>query len=98
MAMSADILRHGISPNATSLAESVVTLRGSLPSGHCFWRASRPKGRLPGGDPQGRSYSSFASFRDPDADGWLLQEVTTRLPGLAILPVATSTHSTSTNV
>jgi catechol 2,3-dioxygenase-like lactoylglutathione lyase family enzyme len=27
------------------------------------------------------SYSSFASFRDPDGNGWLLQEVTTRLPG-----------------
>jgi hypothetical protein len=28
-----------------------------------------------------RSYRSFASFRDPDGNGWLLQEVTTRLPG-----------------
>jgi catechol 2,3-dioxygenase-like lactoylglutathione lyase family enzyme len=37
--------------------------------------------RLPGRDPQGRSYSSWASFEDPDGNGWLLQEITTRLPG-----------------
>jgi len=34
-----------------------------------------------GRDPQGRSYFSFASFEDPDGNGWLLQEITTRLPG-----------------
>jgi catechol 2,3-dioxygenase-like lactoylglutathione lyase family enzyme len=39
------------------------------------------KGRTPGPDPEGRSYFSFASFTDPDGNGWLLQEVTTRLPG-----------------
>ena len=32
-------------------------------------------------DPEGRSYLSFASFEDPDGNGWLLQEITTRLPG-----------------
>ncbi|HEY9641940.1 MAG TPA: VOC family protein [Coleofasciculaceae cyanobacterium] len=37
--------------------------------------------RLPGRDPQGRSYFSFASFEDPDGNLWLLQEITTRLPG-----------------
>jgi catechol 2,3-dioxygenase-like lactoylglutathione lyase family enzyme len=37
--------------------------------------------RVPGPDPQRRSYASFASFRDPDGNGWILQEVTTRLPG-----------------
>jgi catechol 2,3-dioxygenase-like lactoylglutathione lyase family enzyme len=39
------------------------------------------KGRVPGKDPEGRSYSSWASFSDPDGNGWLLQEVGTRLPG-----------------
>lgn len=39
------------------------------------------RGRTPGRDPQGRSYFSFASFNDPDGNGWLLQEVTTRFPG-----------------
>jgi catechol 2,3-dioxygenase-like lactoylglutathione lyase family enzyme len=37
--------------------------------------------RVGGRDPERRSYRSFASFRDPDGNGWLLQEVTTRLPG-----------------
>ncbi|HXQ72354.1 MAG TPA: VOC family protein [Pyrinomonadaceae bacterium] len=37
--------------------------------------------RAAGRDPQGRSYSSFASFEDPDGNSWLLQEITTRLPG-----------------
>ena len=44
-------------------------------------RAAEPKGRVPGPDPEGRSYLSFASFSDPDGNGWLLQGVTTRLPG-----------------
>jgi len=37
--------------------------------------------RLSGPDPEHRSYHSFASFSDPDGNGWLLQEVTTRLAG-----------------
>jgi catechol 2,3-dioxygenase-like lactoylglutathione lyase family enzyme len=37
--------------------------------------------RVGGRDPQGRSYFSFASFEDPDCNGWLLQEVKARLPG-----------------
>ena len=37
--------------------------------------------RVGGRDPEGRSYYSFASFEDPDGNGWLLQEITTRLPG-----------------
>ncbi|MBB3316683.1 catechol 2,3-dioxygenase-like lactoylglutathione lyase family enzyme [Rhizobium sp. BK181] len=38
-------------------------------------------GRLPGPHPSRASYGSFASFSDPDGNGWLLQEITTRLPG-----------------
>jgi catechol 2,3-dioxygenase-like lactoylglutathione lyase family enzyme len=38
-------------------------------------------GRVPGKDPEGRSYSSYASFNDPDGNQWLLQEIRTRLPG-----------------
>lgn len=37
--------------------------------------------RVGGHDPEGRSYYSFASFKDPDGNGWLLQEIKTRLPG-----------------
>src|SRR6202035_648662 len=38
-------------------------------------------GRISGSAPERATYSSFATFRDPDGNGWLLQEVTTRLPG-----------------
>lgn len=37
--------------------------------------------RVLGADPQNRSYGSWASFSDPDGNGWLLQEITERLPG-----------------
>ena len=37
--------------------------------------------RVSGPDPDHRSYRSFASFKDPDGNGWLFQELTTRLPG-----------------
>jgi catechol 2,3-dioxygenase-like lactoylglutathione lyase family enzyme len=37
--------------------------------------------RVPGADPQRGSYASYASFEDPDGNAWVLQEVTTRLPG-----------------
>jgi predicted enzyme related to lactoylglutathione lyase len=38
-------------------------------------------GRVSGPAPQRRSYGTFASFNDPDGNGWLMQEVTVRLPG-----------------
>lgn len=37
--------------------------------------------RVPGPDPDGHSYASFASFSDPDGNGWVLQQITERLPG-----------------
>ena len=45
--------------------------------------------RVAGPDPAHRSYRSFASFSDPDGNGWLLQEITARLPG-RIDPATTS--------
>jgi len=45
--------------------------------------------RVSGPDPQHNSYRSFASFRDPDGNGWLFQEITSRLPG-RIDPAATT--------
>jgi catechol 2,3-dioxygenase-like lactoylglutathione lyase family enzyme len=38
-------------------------------------------GRVPGRDPEGRSYQTYAAFSDPDGNQWLLQEIKTRLPG-----------------
>ena len=43
-------------------------------------------GRAPGRDPDGRSYASFVSFSDPDGNCWVLQEITTRLPGRVTTP------------
>ena len=40
-----------------------------------------PEARLSGPDPKRASYGSFFSFKDPDGNTWLVQEVTTRLPG-----------------
>jgi catechol 2,3-dioxygenase-like lactoylglutathione lyase family enzyme len=37
--------------------------------------------RIPGAHPERASYSSFATFSDPDGNQWLLQEITDRLPG-----------------
>ena len=37
--------------------------------------------RPPGADPSASSYFLYASFKDPDGNGWLLQQITTRLPG-----------------
>ena len=42
---------------------------------------SGTEGRVAGPDPQRRSYSSWLSFRDPDGNGWMVQEVRQRLPG-----------------
>jgi catechol 2,3-dioxygenase-like lactoylglutathione lyase family enzyme len=51
-------------------------------------------GRLPGPDPQGQSYRSWASFSDPDGNSWMIQEIKTRLPGRGVssLDVTTMTE------
>ena len=45
------------------------------------FRRAGTRGRVPGPDPVRFSYGSWASFDDPDGNSWMLQEVTTRLPG-----------------
>jgi catechol 2,3-dioxygenase-like lactoylglutathione lyase family enzyme len=40
-----------------------------------------PEGQTPGVNPERQDYGSFASFSDPDGNGWLLQEVKERAPG-----------------
>ncbi|MCX4462292.1 VOC family protein [Streptomyces sp. NBC_01728] len=49
-------------------------------AGGVFHRGTQ-EGRVSGPHPQRTSYGSFAAFSDPDGNGWVLQEVTTRLPG-----------------
>jgi predicted enzyme related to lactoylglutathione lyase len=51
-------------------------------------------GRVGGAAPNHATYGSFATFSDPDGNGWLLQEITTRLPG-RVDPATTSFGSAS---
>ena len=53
-----------------------------------------PSGRVDGVEPEHRSYGSFMTLSDPDGNGWLFQEVTTRLPG-RVDPVTTTYASAS---
>ena len=67
-AARAELIAHGVD------VSEVFHFDGAL-------RATGKEGRVPGTDPQRNSYRSWASFCDPDGNGWLIQEVTTRLPG-----------------
>ena len=55
------------------------------------------KDLLRGPNPQRKSYASYASFSDPDGNGWVLQEITARLTG-HIAPGDTSFTPELTNV
>lgn len=61
-----------------------------------YHRAGPGTPPLSGPDPDRRSYRSYASFSDPDGNGWLLQEVTQRLPGR--VDAGTTTFSSSTEL
>ena len=52
--------------------------------------------RASGPDPEHRSYRSFASFKDPDGNGWLFQEITARLPGR--IDSATTTFASASDL
>ena len=81
-AARAELIRHGV-----DVSEVFHDASGVFP------RAGG-RGRAAGPDPQGRSYRSWVSFSDPDGNGWLLQEVKTRLPGRGglVTEVATLTE------
>jgi catechol 2,3-dioxygenase-like lactoylglutathione lyase family enzyme len=79
-AARAELIAHGASVSETFHFEGPLHVTGT-------------EGHVPGRDPEGQSYRSWASFSDPDGNGWLLQEVTTRLPGRGLsLEVATLTE------
>lgn len=54
------------------------------------------KPRVVGRDPEGRSYFSFVSFEDPEGNRWLVQEITTRLPGR--IDSATTTFNSASDL
>ena len=57
------------------------------------FQSDATSGRVSGPEADHASYSSFATFRDPDGNGWLLQEIKTRLPGRGLsIDVATLTE------
>jgi catechol 2,3-dioxygenase-like lactoylglutathione lyase family enzyme len=55
-----------------------------------------PAGPAGGRDPERRSYVSRASFTDPDGNEWLLQEITTRLPGR--MPAGVTSYTSATDL
>ena len=61
-------------------ARTALTAHGAAVS-DVFHHAAPGQPPLKGRDPEKRSYASYATFTDPDGNGWLLQEVTQRLPG-----------------
>lgn len=73
-AARAELLRRGVEVSELFHHEGEVHAGPDEP--YLFGRI-----RVSGPDPARGSYSSFASFRDPDGNGWLFQEVTARLPG-----------------
>jgi catechol 2,3-dioxygenase-like lactoylglutathione lyase family enzyme len=81
----------GISPGMELVVDDIDAARVELAGrgvevGDAFHREG---GKLaPGADPEHNSYNSYASFKDPDGNAWLLQEVTSRLPGRTTSPLA----------
>jgi catechol 2,3-dioxygenase-like lactoylglutathione lyase family enzyme len=81
----------GVSPGMELVVEDIDAARADLAK-HGVEVSEpfhREAGKLaPGADPNHTSYNSYASFKDPDGNGWLLQEVTSRLPGRTTSPLA----------
>ena len=73
-AARADLVRRGI--EVSGVFHGAGEMHAGTDEPYLFGRLRRG-----GVDPQHGSYQSFASFRDPDGNGWLLQEITARLPG-----------------
>ena len=83
----------GVTPAAPGSAKGlflvvsdIVTARAELVDrgvkvSEVFHRAGPGKPPISGPNPERRSYSSFATFDDPDGNTWVLQEITARLPG-----------------
>lgn len=76
----------GPAPGLLLIVSDIVAARAELIDrgiavSEVFHRAGPGKPAVGGVDPQRHSYASFATFSDPDGNGWVLQEVTARLPG-----------------
>lgn len=85
----------GSAQNTYLIVSDIARIRDQLVAngidvGEVFHRG--PDGPVSGPDPDRGSYGSFVSFQDPDGNTWLIQEVTTRLPG-RVDPATTSYSS-----
>jgi catechol 2,3-dioxygenase-like lactoylglutathione lyase family enzyme len=65
----------------SALAERGVEISEVFHDAGGIFFHDKGKDRVAGPAPERRSYGSYASFNDPDGNGWVFQEVTTRLPG-----------------
>ena len=72
---------HDIEAARAELVGSGVEVSEQFHDAGGVFHHAGTEGRVTGPDPEQRSYASFASFSDPDGNGWLLQEIKTRLPG-----------------
>ena len=72
--------RHYLVVSDIEAARAALLERGADVS-EIFHRTAIGGPTASGRDPEGRTYNSFATFSDPDGNSWLLQEITTRLPG-----------------
>jgi catechol 2,3-dioxygenase-like lactoylglutathione lyase family enzyme len=79
-----DLLAKGAAPSAIFHDETGIFHHGGT------------DGRVDGPAPERSSYGSFLSFADPDGNGWILQEITTRLPGR--VDPATTTYASVDDV
>src|SRR4051794_14746179 len=85
----ADLLARGVA--VTAVFHDAAGVHAGPHEPYLFGRL-----RVEGEDPEQRSYRSFASFSDPDGNGWLFQEVTARLPGR--VDAATTTFASATDL
>lgn len=65
----------------SELADHGVDVSEVFHDGGGVFHHAGTDGRVSGREPNGKSYTSFVSFSDPDGNSWFVQEVTMRLPG-----------------
>lgn len=86
-----DAARQDLLAQGVAVGEVFHDAGGGLAGG--FYAGTT--GRAAGPDPQGRSYATYASFNDPDGNGWMLQEIRERLPGREWKPAGATTDAST---
>ncbi len=81
--------RGGLIVSNIEAAQKELVARGINASEVFHGSPFSPAGRISGPDPERQSYHSYVFFEDPDGNGWIVQEVTRRLPGRIDPPTTT---------